>query len=512
MPGPNSRFFSKFSNKLQMQKKFLVNLALSLFLNLLVKPFWIFGIDRTVQNTVGLVDYGFYLNIFNFAFLFNILLDLGITNFNNRNIAQHVQLLNKHFSGLVVLKFLLSFVYVAVTFAIALILGYRGDQLIMLAWVGFNQFLLSFILYFRSNISGLLMFVTDSIISVLDRVLMILICAVLLWGNVTGGEFRIEWFVYAQTVAYLATLVIAAAIVIRKAKFRKLTWSRPFFLVILKKSLPFAILVLLMSVYNRVDTVFIERLVGGEEGDRQVGIYAHAFRLLDALNQFAWLFAVLLLPIYSRMIRLKQDVARMTRLPYALLITAAIIVSVGSYFFRSEIMEWLYPRDDFQSAADFAIQHQQSSTVFGILMFGFIGSTTMYVYSTLLTANGSLKQLNMIALCGIAVNFLVNFLLIPRMQATGAAIASLCTQLFTAGAYMIMATREFRFKTDIGFISRILLFALIIIGLNLLVRQFTFDWKMSFVIMLAAGFMAAFLLRLINFPEMWRLVKERSAL
>jgi O-antigen/teichoic acid export membrane protein len=493
-----------------MQKKFLVNLALSVFLNLLVKPFWIFGIDRTVQNTVGLADYGFYLNIFNFAFLFNILLDAGITNFNNRNIAQHVHLLNKHFSSLVILKFLLTFVYIAVTFAFALALGYRGEQLVMLAWVGFNQFLLSFILYFRSNISGLLMFITDSFLSVLDRVLMILICAVLLWGNLTGGVFKIEWFVYAQTAAYLATLVIAAGIVMRRAKFRKLTWNRPFFMVILKKSMPFAVLVLLMSVYNRVDTVFIERLTGGVEGERQVGIYAHAFRLLDALNQFAWLFAVLLLPIYSRMIKLKQDVGKMTRLPYALLITSAIIVSVGSFFYRAEIMEWLYPRDEFQSAADFALQHHQSATVFGILMFGFLGSTTMYVFSTLLTANGNLKQLNLIALAGIGVNFLVNFLLVPRMQATGAAVASLTTQLFTAGAYLLMAHRVFRFKADPGFIARIVIFALFIICINLITKALNSDWKINFMIMLTGGFLAAFILKLINLPEMWRLVKEKS--
>ena len=281
-----------------MQRKFLVNLALSLFLNILVKPFWIFGIDRTVQNTVGLADYGFYLNIFNFAFLFNILLDAGITNFNNRNIAQHSHLLNKHFSSILILKFLLTILYVAVTFSIALIIGYRGAELKMLAWVGFNQFLLSFILYLRSNISGMLMFITDSMISVLDRLLMILICSVLLWGDLTGGAFRIEWFVYAQTAAYLATAAVAFIIVMRKAKFSRLKWNRNFFLVILRKSMPFAVLFLLMAVYNRVDTVYLERMIDGEEGDRQVGIYAHGFRLLDAVNQFAWLTAVVFFPLY----------------------------------------------------------------------------------------------------------------------------------------------------------------------------------------------------------------------
>ena len=56
-----------------MQRKFLTNLGLLLFLNLLIKPFWIFGIDRTVQNTVGVEEYGFYFVVFNFSFLFNII-------------------------------------------------------------------------------------------------------------------------------------------------------------------------------------------------------------------------------------------------------------------------------------------------------------------------------------------------------------------------------------------------------------------------------------------------------
>ena len=89
-----------------MQKKFLTNLSLLLFLNLLIKPFWVFGIDRTVQNLVGVESFGFYYIVFNFSFLFNILLDLGITNFNNRNIAQNHHLLSKHFSGILLMKLL----------------------------------------------------------------------------------------------------------------------------------------------------------------------------------------------------------------------------------------------------------------------------------------------------------------------------------------------------------------------------------------------------------------------
>jgi len=78
------------------QNDFVFNIFFLLFLNLLIKPFWVLGIDVGVQNRVGAEQYGLYFAVFNFTFLFNTILDMGITNFNNRNIARHNHLLQKH--------------------------------------------------------------------------------------------------------------------------------------------------------------------------------------------------------------------------------------------------------------------------------------------------------------------------------------------------------------------------------------------------------------------------------
>ena len=43
-----------------MQKKLLAGLFWVLLANLLVKPFWILGIEVEVQNAVGNAAYGFY--------------------------------------------------------------------------------------------------------------------------------------------------------------------------------------------------------------------------------------------------------------------------------------------------------------------------------------------------------------------------------------------------------------------------------------------------------------------
>ncbi|TSA25463.1 MAG: hypothetical protein D4R67_10020 [Bacteroidetes bacterium] len=492
-----------------MQRKFLTNLGLLLFLNLLIKPFWIFGIDRTVQNTVGVEDYGFYFVIFNFSFLFNILLDLGITNFNNRNIAQHNHLLNKHFSGILVLKFLLGLFYLLVTFLIAApIMGYSGNQLYLLALLGFNQFLISFILYLRSNISGLLLFKTDSVLSILDRFLMILFCGALLWGHVTEVPFRIEWFVYSQTAAYSITALIALLIVIRKSKFRRLNWHWPFFLMIIKKSMPFALMVLLMTFYNRLDPVMLEGLLGEKAGNEQAGIYAHGYRLLDAASMISFLFAVLLIPIFSRMIKQKESVTEMVKLSFTLVITVAIIIAVASFFYSTEMMQLLYNTDIVKSAP-----------VFQLLMVGFVAISTTYIFGTLLTANGNLKELNIIAVTSLLINLVINLVLIPRLLAYGSAIASLSTQFFAAIAQVIMVQRIFRFRINYRYLLTLLLFAGGVIFVTWFSRQITMSipgvtenlaWLANFTLALLISLFLAIVLRLLHFRSLIGILRRDS--
>lgn len=109
-----------------MNNKFLKNIIFLLFINLLIKPFWILGIDAAVQNTVGDTSYGLYLAISQFSYLFYILLDLGLTNFNSRNIAQNNQLLAKHFVGISQAKIFLTLLYVIVIFFVGWVIGYTA--------------------------------------------------------------------------------------------------------------------------------------------------------------------------------------------------------------------------------------------------------------------------------------------------------------------------------------------------------------------------------------------------
>ncbi|HRN41753.1 MAG TPA: oligosaccharide flippase family protein, partial [Vicingus sp.] len=276
-------------------------------------------------------DYGIYFALFNFSILFSILLDLGLTNYNNKNIAQNNHILSKYFSGLLTFKFLLSLIYFLVTFVVGYVVGYDSARFSMLLFLSINQFLISLILFMRSNISGLQLFGMDSLLSVLDKVLMIIFCAVLLWGNVINEPFAILHFIYAQTAAYLLTAIVVFAIIVFKTKVFTFQLNLPFLLVTLKQTFPYAFLVLTMTFYYRLDAIMLDLML--PDGEHEAAIYAQAYRLLDATSQIGVLFAGLLLPMFALMIAQKQKLDDLLRLSFSLLFIPSAVLALFCLFY-----------------------------------------------------------------------------------------------------------------------------------------------------------------------------------
>lgn len=473
-----------------MQKKFITNLALLLLLNFLIKPFWIFGIDLEVQNMVNPEEYGVYFTLFNFSLLFHIILDLGITNYNNRNIAQHPQLLTKYFSGIVVFKLLLAVAYFIITFSVGFVLGYDSSRFHLLLFLSINQLLVSFIQYLRSNVAGLQLFTLDSLLSVLDKTLMIIFCSVLLWGNLFNIKFGIKWFIYSQTLAYVITAFVVFVIVLIKSKKITFKLDFPFLLVMLKQTLPYALLVLTMTIYYRLDAVMLDLML--EDGEKQVAIYAQAYRLMDASTQIGVLFAALLLPMFARMIKMKQRLGGLVKLSFSLLFIPAIVLAIISFFFSANIMDLLYKVDTVHS-----------SEILRVLMGCFVAIAITYVFGTLLTANGNLKQLNRIAVGGMLLNVLLNWVLIPYYQALGSAIASLITQFLVVVFQLIVVKRIFQFNIDFKFIGSILLYILLLFFVVKGIEVYLSGFLLQLIAVLLSSLILALLLKIINIREMY---------
>ena len=413
----------------------LNNMAFLVLANLIIKPFWIFGIELKVQNLLGPVIYGNYFSLYNFVVLFMVFLDWGINNYNNRNISRNPEQLTQQFSSIFFLKIFIAFFYSILVFAIASFIGYDTNQKSLLIWLVCSQILLSYIMFFRSNLGALQLFKQDSLISILDKSLMIVFCAFLIWGSLNKfSEFTIQHFVKAQTVGYFLTALVGFFLIFRKARSFKPTVKASTFKNILNETYPFALLALLMGVYSRIDGVMLERML--PNGKEEAGIYAAAYRLLDAFNQFALLIGTILYPVFSKKIKNNEPVWQLSWIFGGLIGASSLILAFICYFFQQEIMHFLYNEAT-----------MYYGKTFGLLMFSFVGMASVYVYGSLLTANGSLKILNYIALSGVVLNILLNLALIPSLQAYGATIATVITQSLVAIVHVIFVWIVFK-KSD----------------------------------------------------------------
>ena len=485
-----------------MQKKFILNLILLLFLNLLIKPFYIFFIDVNVQRIVGLSEYGLYLSIFNFTYVINILLDMGITNFNNKNIAQNSQVLTKYFTPIIIIRLILAIAYILVAYILALLMHYDNRQLGLLGVLAINQFLLSSILYLRSNISGLLHFVEDSFISVLDKALLIIFCLILLYSKFFSIRFNIEWFIYAQTLSYIITLFVALAVVLKYTKFTRPKINKPLFMLILRKSFPFALLTLLMACYNKIDTVMIKQILQGNTGNVEVGIYAHSVRVLDAMNNFSYLFAVLLLPIYAKMLKKGDSVRGITKTAFGLLLCFSLTISTLCMYYGYDIMDLMYDEEISYSFA-----------VFKVLIYCFPSMSIAYIFGTLLTASGSLRELNIISIFGLIINVILNFVFIPRLGALGAAYTGVITQFFVVICQIIVTVKIFKVDIDKEvkrYVFSFIVFLVLLFLMGYGVKMLQIKWYYSCILHLCLGVVIAMILRIFDVKELLLIVRKKS--
>lgn len=477
-----------------MQKKFIGNLFLLLFLNFLVKPIWILGIDRSVQNRVGLEEYGLYFALFNFSILFNILLDLGVTHYNNQAVARNKTDVVRNFSYLGSLKILLGLLYVAVTLVTGYVSGYDSLAFKLLAVLAFNQFLASMVLFLRSNLSGLQFYKTDSLLSVADKALMILICGILMYTSIGPSDFNVVHFAIAQTASYALVVFIAFFVVLRKVRVFSWRFEYDTFKKGLIKSIPYASLILLMALYTRIDGIMVDRMVGSY----QSGIYAAAFRLLDMVNQLSYLVGVLLLPMFSNMLGKNQNISALTKLSFSLVFATILAVSLSGYINSDFIMDFLYHKKD-----------PALSEVFKWLMLSSIGFGTTFVFGTLLTAANHLKTLNWIALSGFLLNVILNYILIPEHGAEGAAWSTFVTQMITTLFQAYFSFRYIKLSFPKTYVFTFLGFTITAVGLACFMYEIHMEpfskIIVSFIIVLALSI----LFRLLNYRAAIDMIRSR---
>ena len=172
---------------------------------------------------------------------------------------------------------------------------------------------------------------------------------------------------------------------------------------ILKKAWPYGLIILLMSTHYRLDGFILERLLS--DGKMQAGIYASAYRLLDAANMAGFLLASFLLPMIAKQVSQKKDIESLVLNVRHLLMTYSLGIAIIGIFAAPWLNQLLY---HFASA--------ETVTVLQYCLPAIIGYSLVHIYGTVMTATGHIRDFCLVTAVAVAINIVLNLFFIPNQQ------------------------------------------------------------------------------------------------
>ena len=483
-----------------MKKEFLLNIIFLLGINFLIKPLYLFGVDLHIQNIVGVDTYGMYKVLFNIAFLLQFIHEPGIQSYNSQNIAKHPDQLGFHLPRILGLKVILGIVYFGLAIGYFAWKGYDPSLQPLMMVVTANLFLSTLFIYLRTNIAGIGKYRLDSLLSIIDKVLMLVILGVLSWVSPFRENFQIIWLAYGQMAAFGVSCIVALGILYRHLGSIGLTFSLDYTKKLLRWSAPYALILLTMSAYTRMDSVMLEHIL--DDGGRESGIYEYGYRFLDALNMIGYLFAALLLPMYASNIKDSKIIKDLVDVGLRLMVLVTFVGSSATITYRHEIMNWA---------------HKDATPYYGdimlYLMLSFIALSIAYIFGSLLVANNSLKKFNLLLIGGVAINFGLNYYLIPYEQALGAAKATLLTQALMTAGQIILVASIMKVKINTRLLSIILGFGLLcILIFGSIYAYLPMNWVIRALISICISFLAALLIRLVDIRLITDLISKKNSI
>ncbi|HEU4716425.1 MAG TPA: polysaccharide biosynthesis C-terminal domain-containing protein, partial [Bacteroidia bacterium] len=126
-----------------------------------------------------------------------------------------------------------------------------------------------------------------------------------------------------------------------------------------------------------------------------------------------------------------------------------------------------------------------------------------------------LREYNIMAFCGMVFNIGMNifFIRVMHFEAIGTAISSLCTQMLTALAQVLIVQSKFHFRINWRLLTTLFVYVAGVIAIAnlchsyLLHKASTSGWVPGFLVMGAVSVAWALAIRLISVKGMFRMLK-----
>ena len=226
----------------------------------------------------------------------------------------------------------------------------------------------------------------------------------------------VTYFAFSTSVDYIC-IAILLYISYKKYKGAKLSFSKEYGKALLKKSAHFILPGIMVAIYGQTDKIMLKHMIS----DTEIGYYSTAVSLCSM-----WCFVLsaiidsLYPPIMEAFKTDRAEFDRRNKILYAIVFYLSVFVSLIFSVFGGFIINILYGSEYRGAIAPLRV-------VTWYTAFSYLGVAR----NAWIVCMNKQKYLKYLYLSAAIANVGLNFLFIPRLGATGAAIASLAAQIIT---------------------------------------------------------------------------------
>ena len=374
-----------------------------------------------LSRYLGVAGYGDYTTIFAYLGIFSVFVDLGLFIITVRELAKDSSQERQILGNMLGLRMVIGVVVFAIAYFIALTLPYSGIIKAGILIGTVSQFLLSLNQIPLSLFQARLTMHKATLSDIIGRVALL---GLVFWFISLNLHFLyiIVAVVASSIVVLTSNMIMLRAVVAIKPLFNLKIWKG-----MLLAALPMGIVVILATIYFRIDTVMLSMM----KGSFDVGIYGAPYKILEVFLAIPSIFMSSVLPIITNSLSNDMDRARaMFRKAFDFLSLVALPLIAGTLVVATPVMVLI-------AGSEFAL----SGPVLKILILALGGSFLNSVMIYTIIAADQQKRLIVPYVAAVIFNIVTNFLVIPHFSYFGAAVTTVATELLVLLTTMYIMRR-----------------------------------------------------------------------
>lgn len=375
-----------------------------------------------VARYLGAAGYGILSFGLAFTGIFAVAVDLGLNTITTRDLSRDTKKTSNYLTNVTTIKLILSvivFLLIAVTINL---LDYPSQTVMVVYFLGLYVIVAAFSQMFYAIYQAYEEMEYQSIGQVLNTALILVFTLIAIY-------YQADVILVSAIYLLGSMVVLLYNLIITYWKFSKfhLGLEKSFWSFKIREALPFGLTSIYGTIYTYIDSVMLSLM----QGDVVVGWYSAAYRLILIVLYLPGIINQAIFPVMSKFYISSDDILRKVQEKFfKYMLILGFPIGVGTTVLSNKIILLIFGAGFLPSI--FALQ-----VLIWTIVITFCGAAFVKLFE----ASGRQMVITKVTGVGVAVNIVLNLILIPLYSFIGASIATVLTEMVVVGSIIALSYR-----------------------------------------------------------------------